>query len=234
MSRYSYDFDDYVGESDTREVSLLLSARSQALLLAAIRHMEAPFSWRNVADDAEWDDILRSIDNAEFEIMDVTMPDFTPVGTIANYVSITMPSDKWLVCGGQQVSKTTYAELYALIGTIFGAETTSLFRLPNMLGKFVYGHDVSGDIGDTGGELEHTLTAAELPAHVHTIAHTHTIPIADNGGVQARAARGTSTNIGTLTTSASSAPNSGSVGSDTPHNNLPPYLRLVYMIKALP
>lgn len=84
----------------------------------------------------------------------------------------------WLLCDGAAVSRTTYAALFAAIGTKFGiGNGSSTFNVPDMRGRFPLGLAAAGTgsvLGQTGGQLDHTHTGA---AHTHVIAaHTHTIP----------------------------------------------------------
>ena len=68
-----------------------------------------------------------------------------PVGTILSY-SATTPPVGFLVCDGSEVSKTTYADLFAIIGNTYGTATdTSKFKLPDLRNKFVQG--ANGNLG---------------------------------------------------------------------------------------
>jgi microcystin-dependent protein len=77
----------------------------------------------------------------------------------------------WLLCDGSAVSRTTYAELFAVIGTVWGiGDGSTTFNLPDMQGRVPVGIGGSGvtSVGDTGGEQTHILTIAEMPNHNHT------------------------------------------------------------------
>lgn len=86
------------------------------------------------------------------------------------------PPDGWLACDGSAVSRTTYAELFAVIGTAFGAgDGSTTFNVPNLGGRVPVGED-TGDadfdvIGETGGAKEVTLDSDELPTHDHTVSN---------------------------------------------------------------
>lgn len=68
-----------------------------------------------------------------------------PVGTILSY-SATTPPVGFLVCDGSEVSKTTYADLFAIIGDTYGTATdTSKFKLPDLRDRFVQG--ANGNLG---------------------------------------------------------------------------------------
>lgn len=68
-----------------------------------------------------------------------------PIGTILSY-SATTPPVGFLVCDGSEVSKTTYADLFGVIGDAYGTATdTSKFKLPDLRDKFVQG--ANGNLG---------------------------------------------------------------------------------------
>lgn len=63
--------------------------------------------------------------------------------------------DNWFLCNGQAISRVTYADLFALIGTKFGVgDGTSTFNLPDYRGKFLrgLGGDSASDIYKTQAE----------------------------------------------------------------------------------
>ena len=123
----------------------------------------------------------------------------------------------WLECNGQAVSRTTYADLFALIGTTFGVgDGSTTFNLPNRSGKVSVGLDGSqvefNTIGKTGGAKTHTLSTAEMPSHTHAgITSSSNIAGAVTGSVIRD--NGSATN--SLT---------GSTGDGGAHNNLQPYI----------
>ena len=65
--------------------------------------------------------------------------DRTPIGVISAFGGTVAP-DGWFICDGTTKSRTTYADLYAVIGTSFGAgEGVSTFNLPNLQGVALTG-----------------------------------------------------------------------------------------------
>ena len=99
-----------------------------------------------------------------------------PSGVISQYAGTTAPSG-WLLCDGSAISRTTYASLFSIIGTVYGAGNGSTtFNLPNFKQKFPLGKADSGTgstLGSTGGsiDLQHQHTG---PSHYHTVAsHGH-------------------------------------------------------------
>ena len=104
-----------------------------------------------------------------------------PVGSIIPWPSSTLPFG-FLWCNGQNVSRTTYSGLFAVIGTIYGSgDGSTTFGLPDTMGRAIVGVDSMGGAssanritlwgsspattGGTFGEDKHHLTIPELPAH---------------------------------------------------------------------
>lgn len=154
-----------------------------------------------------------------------------PTGSVIARLSTVVPSG-WLVCNGTEVSRTTYALLFSVIGTTYGAgDGSTTFNLPNLQDRFLYGKGSTSTVGDTGGEETHMLTEAELPAHSHP-------PPADAGYFAVFKSDFSADNLGNEGVTNSSNQQlvgtrqaTGDAGQDTPHNNLPPYLRVTWLIK---
>lgn len=152
--------------------------------------------------------------------------DTLPIGSMIPYGSATPPTN-WLVCDGRAVSRTTYAELFKVIGISYGAgDGSTTFNLPNKKGKVSVGLDANdtdfNTIGKTGGEKEHTLTIDEMPSHSHGI---NTRYNADEGAYNVRGANSTGTET-------NGAVQTSGVGGSQPHNNLQPYQVDNWIIKA--
>lgn len=100
------------------------------------------------------------------------------VGEVYMYAGSSVPSG-FLLCDGSPVSRTTYSELFSVIGTSFGTgDGSTTFNLPDISGRTVIGASVTHAIGDTGGEESHVLSSSEIPSHSHVIpshGHSNTI-----------------------------------------------------------
>ena len=72
-----------------------------------------------------------------------------PTGMIAPF-AMSSPPTGWLECNGATISRSTYATLFAAIGTTYGAgDGSSTFVLPDLRATFIRGFDNSRGI-DTG------------------------------------------------------------------------------------
>ena len=66
-----------------------------------------------------------------------------PAGMIAPF-AMTTPPTGWLECNGAAISRSTYATLFAAIGTVHGAgDGSSTFNLPDLRASFIRGFDNS-------------------------------------------------------------------------------------------
>jgi microcystin-dependent protein len=97
------------------------------------------------------------------------------VGSIYMFAGAVAPSG-YAVCDGTAVSRSTYAELFGIIGTTYGAgDGSTTFNLPDLSGRVPLGVSTAMLLGDSGGEEAHVLTVNEIPQHLHTVPqHGHT------------------------------------------------------------
>jgi microcystin-dependent protein len=113
-----------------------------------------------------------------------------PVGAAMPFLG-NSPPPGFLICDGQAVSRTTYAELFAVIGTIYGAgDGVSTFNVPDLRNQFIRGKADDRAVGSTqaGSFAAHTHPVSD-PGHTHAntaaqAAHTHTVTtVAHSHGV---------------------------------------------------
>ena len=158
----------------------------------------------------------------------------TPVGAMLPFAGMTAPAG-WLLCNGDAVSRVSYAELFSVIGTLYGkGDGTATFNLPNLNGRTAVGYDRTQPefetMGKTGGEKEHRLSEKELPKHGHST--TDRFPADGNyEGWEKLPSMKYGVGRGDSTSQYESRNSTGPVGGGLAHNNLQPYLVLSYIIK---
>lgn len=162
-----------------------------------------------------------------------------PVGVIQGFAGVSEPSSQWKICNGEALSRSTYAELYAVLGTRYGAgDGSTTFNLPNLKGRIPVGSD-SGQtefdvLGETGGAKTHTLTIAEMPSHSHKWAAAGTNA---PGSTPANWDDIVGGNVAALGTGPAADEDAGNAikprGGNGAHNNLQPYLVINYIIRVL-
>ncbi len=146
----------------------------------------------------------------------------------------------WALCNGQLMAISQNTALFSLLGTQFGGNGTSTFGLPNLQGCAPLNAGNGAGltpwvIGETGGSQTTTLLQTQMPIH------THVAQASPAGGVDspAGAAWGESKLGKTpLNVYAASGANNvamspqalASVGGGQPHNNMPPYQCLTFII----
>ena len=91
-----------------------------------------------------------------------------PTGSVIPFAGKTAPTG-WLMCQGQAVSRTTYAQLFSVIGTTFGSgDGSTTFNLPDLRGRVAVGVDSDANsLGTKDGQKSTTLTVEQIPSHNH-------------------------------------------------------------------
>ena len=139
----------------------------------------------------------------------------------------------WALCNGQLLAINQNQALFALLGTQYGGDGRVNFALPNLQGRAPMHFTGAHPIGQAAGEESHTLTAGEMPTHVHALRASGKVAASSspNGGVLAAVGRG-----GTPAYAAAGslvALNPASIaasGGSQPHENRPPWLAVNFII----
>ena len=173
----------------------------------------------------------------------------------------TSAPDGYLLEDGSAVSRTTYADLFAAIGTTFGSgDGSTTFNLPDSRGRTAVNISASDSefdvIGERPGSKTEALTIAQLPSHTHIQdshnhsqnAHTHANPVAvtyngnastyrsqfaTNSAFWSGADWNNPTTSTTATNNATTATNQNTGGGET-HNNIQPSIVKTFAIKYRP
>lgn len=182
------------------------------------------------------------------EAVDADVSSLIPAGTIWAWAGDTAPAG-WQLCNGALLARSEFSRLFATIGTKYGeGDGVSTFATPNLEGKVIVAAGGGYALNATGGSATHTLSAAEMPSHTHSVSdpgHAHNFfyqsaasgygysgTINLNGGIQFIAGTDNHGYPPGITIQASGTGISvNAAGSGTAHNNMQPYLVLNYIIK---
>jgi microcystin-dependent protein len=134
------------------------------------------------------------------------MGSFSPPGVVVAYAGLTAPTG-WAMCDGSEVSRTTFASLFAAIGTSHGTgDGSTTFNLPDYRGRFLRGVD-----GGTGRDTDAAsrtpmATGGSAGASVGSVqqdalkAHNHVVTLLNPEGVGPGVAAGKNNTTGTTNT----------------------------------
>lgn len=187
--------------------------------------------------------------------------DSPPIGSGMDYWGTTAPP-KWLFPYGQAISRTTYAALFAVLGTTYGSgDGSTTFNLPDKRDRASFGKGNMGGssanritnqaggwngnlLGGAGGAEQHVLDVNQIPSHQHsgttaaeTQPHTHSAAISPTFGNFAAGGSPAVVGFGTGGTGNQSTThdhtfNTNFIGGGGSHNNLPPGIVCNYIIFA--
>ena len=133
-----------------------------------------------------------------------------PTGSVYTFAGSTVPTG-WLKCNGALLSRTTYASLFAVIGTTYGAgDGSTTFALPDLRGEFVRGADDGRGVdagrvlgsAQAGQNASHTHAASASPAGGHSHVFENLARAADQDRGIGNASLWSIDNTATQTTSA--------------------------------
>lgn len=121
------------------------------------------FILKDSSDVQQW-----AVDNVEVVAPAApVVPSPVPTGGIMAYGAAAAPSG-FLLCDGSAVSRATYATLFGVVGTTYGAgDGSTTFNIPDLRGKFPFGKATAGTgnaLGASFGNIDHTHTG---PSHTH-------------------------------------------------------------------
>jgi len=145
----------------------------------------------------------------------------------------------WALCNGQLMPISQNTALFSLLGTTYGGDGKSTFALPNLQGcapmQAGQGPGLSlRDLGELGGEPTVTLLQTEMPAHKHTAQASPTggvtSPVNNAWGGSLKGFAG-NYSPSVPASNVQMNPFATSItGGNLPHNNMPPYLGLTFII----
>ena len=124
-----------------------------------------------------------------FSGSDLTGIEGTATGTILPWSTSSVPTG-FLECAGAAVSRTTYSDLFGVIGTTYGTgDGSSTFNLPNLADNVAVGKSNNKALASTGGAntvsstgtvggstANASLSTAQLASHSHSVTSNSTPP----------------------------------------------------------
>lgn len=135
-------------------------------------------------NDGDADQYLKTDGSGNLTWANVSQPAGVPTGSIFCMPTATVPSG-YLECDGSAVSRTTYADLFTLIGTAYGAANgSSTFNVPDLRGEFVRGwaHGRTGKDPDDTRAIGSTQTSANLSHRHTTVLDGYNVEVQGGGG----------------------------------------------------
>jgi microcystin-dependent protein len=141
----------------------------------------------------------------------------------------------WAFCDGQLLSIATNEVLFDLIGTTYGGNGQTTYAVPDLRGRVPVHQGSNGQsnyvAGQSGGVENVTLTTAQMPAHTHAM-YASTAPASVTHGPAEVLGSSTAMSLyGAGTPNMAMDPNALiPVGGNQPHENMPPFVALSYII----
>jgi microcystin-dependent protein len=163
------------------------------------------------------------IDTINGTLTNTVIPYLIPTGGFIPFGGTSAPTG-FLLCNGAAVSRTTYAALFAVIGTTYGVgDGSTTFNLPAE-GVFFVNKEASGTfqtLGGTGG-----AESVSLPNHAHSV------NITTSGPTGATSVTPTGVNVASTAHTHSVSGNTGNPTSNPAIATIPPFQVVNYIIKT--
>jgi microcystin-dependent protein len=130
--------------------------------------------------------VLKTNGSGQLSFTTLGVPDGVPVGSVFCMATTAVPSG-YLECDGSDVSRSTYGDLFAAIGTTWGnGDGSTTFTLPDLRGEFVRGWSN----GRTGVDDTRTFASAQgdqVKQHNHTFTRSGGGSVQSGGGASGTA-----------------------------------------------
>lgn len=170
---------------DRKALRLRDTSNSNFIAIQAPSNVSSDITLTLPNSDGNANDVLQSDGSGNLSF--TALPQAVPTGSVHMMATTTAPSG-YLKCNGAAISRSTYAALFAIIGTAHGAgDGSSTFNVPDLRGEFVRGWDDNRGIdsgrnfatsqGDQNKQHNHSGSAT---TSISPSAHNHIFPGDDN------------------------------------------------------
>ena len=165
--------------------------------------------------------VIRSVNNIEADVNgNVQLGNLVAIPGEIKYFAFNTPPDGYLVCNGAEISRETYADLFAVIGTTFGSgDGSTTFNIPDLRDRYIIGANTNALGTQIAEQLPNIKGGVESDVYGHLGAGSESTR--QSGAItyiEKRSARG---NIGTSASNVTSftfnAHNSNSIYTDNGH-----------------
>jgi len=142
----------------------------------------------------------------------------------------------WAMCNGQLLPISQNTALFSLVGTFYGGDGKSTFALPNLEGSAPVGQGQGAGLsayflGQQSGTESVTLLQTEIPSHTHGAFAKTSLGNSQTPAGQTWAGSNTAKQYVNTAPNAPMAFSALSIaGASLPHNNMPPYLVVNFII----
>ena len=180
----------------------------------------------------------------DFDGANLTGIEGIPTATIVPWSSASVPSG-FLECNGAAVSRTTYADLFAIVSTTYGAgDGSTTFNVPDLQDNVAVGKSNNKALASTGGANTVTstgnvggstanasLSTPQLASHSHSSGNATNAIVSQSPGFPGRRAA-TPGNTGGAGSGGGHSHNMSANFSGDATSVVQPYLTVIYIIKT--
>ena len=138
--------------------------------------------------------------------------------------------DGWAFCDGSLLAISNNDVLFNLIGTTYGGDGQETFALPNLSSRIPVGVGPNRQLGQAAGQETVTLNSFQLPVHSHRPQASTREGTAQGPRNRVWAASGAKPYTSQEADVPMSTSALSSAGGNEPHENMPPYLVVNYII----
>lgn len=217
-------------------------AYTQRRLVAGADNSEGAenFTWNEFVELTTTKGLLDEVEDIKGRLNNIVDE---PIGVIKIWAGAALP-DRYLYCNGDNLQipsseSDPYWKLWQAIGTTYNVTEPlptpdNCFALPDLSGRFIVGRGTSDKLfafKEKGGASKVQLAASELPTHSHVVPADDSITSMPGYNTEGYPSNYVQKGTGMENGGSGGICSSSTVGNNQPHENLPPYYTLSYIIR---